>query len=50
MEYNEDDEEKLAHVERYLNYPCASDDLYLPLQEDVLTSADAMADDAVRMM
>ncbi|KAI0708178.1 hypothetical protein C8T65DRAFT_211601 [Cerioporus squamosus] len=49
IEYDEEKEDQNVDVDKLLNYPAASDDLYT-LPTDVLTESDAQADEAVRMM
>ncbi|TFK86599.1 hypothetical protein K466DRAFT_587082 [Polyporus arcularius HHB13444] len=49
LEYEDEKEDQNVDVGKLLNYPAASDDLYV-LPDDVLTENDAQADEAVRLI
>ena len=48
--YDDEKEDQNVDMSKLLNYPSAADDLYGPPVEDILTEADSLADEAVRVM
>ncbi len=49
LEYDDEKEDQNVDVGKLLNYPAASDDLYV-LPADILSEHDAQADEGVRLM